>query len=66
MHTSHEQNFINNLKHEFAIYGFVSCPLTDAQLERLPKNSMTISQAYAVGCDVEAGFDFDTALSNNL
>ena len=40
-------------------YGFVSCPLTEAQWRRCPGAS-----AYSVACDVFAGVPFRVALRN--
>jgi hypothetical protein len=55
--------YIATLKRDFARYGFVSTPLTDAQLTALYKQNIKLDQAYGIGCDVAAGFSFEEAVS---
>ena len=52
------EEFNNNMKRDFAFYGFVSCPLTDDEIAQLYAAGLTFKDAYSVGCDVAAGHDF--------
>ena len=48
----------------FAKYGFIGCPLTDAQLTALYKLNVKLDDAYGVGCDVRCGHTFNQALEH--
>ena len=54
---------IRTMQHTFAYYGFIECPLSDSELEFLLRNGFTEDQIYSIGCDVEAGVDFNHAMS---
>lgn len=45
-----------------AYYGFVTCPLTEAQFVRAKGLSLTVDDLYGLGCDVNAGVPFTRAL----
>ena len=54
------------LQRDFARYGFISCPLSDEQITRLYRSNIKLEQAYGIGCDVAAGFDFVIPLGEGL
>lgn len=58
--------FIEHHKQEFAKYGFVDCPLTTNELVCLWMLDADNDAVYGVGCDVNAGIDFDRAVEVNL
>ncbi|QXV74020.1 hypothetical protein [Rhizobium phage RHEph12] len=49
-----------------AKYGFISCPLTEAQFDEaratLENDEALFGVLFGVGCDVNAGVDFHVAL----
>lgn len=55
--------YIATLRRDFAKHGFTSCPLTDEQITALYKDNIKLEQAYDIGCDVAAGFDFEHSLA---
>lgn len=57
--------YINTLKREFAKFGFIECPLTDEELAHLYQQNIKLEQAYGIGCDVAAGFEFFEAMEAN-
>ena len=57
--------YIATAQRDFARYGFVSCPLTEEQLARLYRLNVKLDQVYGIGCDVNAGVDFDRAVEVN-
>ncbi len=56
----------DDLREECAYYGFLACPLTDAQMDRLRAQGHSLTSAYGVACDVNAGFDFDITARANV
>ena len=60
------EEYINTMRREFAFYGFTTCPLTEGDLRILFRRGYSTGDAYGIGCDVNAGFDFDHAILVNL
>lgn len=58
--------YIATLKRDFANNGFISSPLTDGQIVVLYQRNFKLEEAYNIGCDVAAGFDFNYAVEINL
>ena len=56
----------DDLREDCARFGFLSCPLTDAQMDSLRAQGHSQTTAYGVACDVHAGFDFDIAARANV
>ncbi len=53
------KEYTHKLQREFAFYGFTTCPLTEGEMRILFRLGYSASDAYDIGCDVSAGFDFD-------
>lgn len=49
-------------KNHFLNYGFSFCPLTDEQLSELERRRVASDFIYGIGCDVNAGVDFEVAV----
>jgi hypothetical protein len=49
-------------KNHFLNYGFSSCPLSDEQLCELERRCVNHDFIYGIGCDVNAGVDFEVAV----
>ena len=56
------KEYINIMRREFAFYGFTTCPLTEGDLRILFRLGYSTVDAYEIGCDVNAGFDFYNAM----
>ena len=50
--------YIDDLIADFARYGFIASPLTIGEMRECYYKGLTVSEAYNIGCDVYAGFDF--------
>ena len=61
MKTSKAQ-YKQDLKAEFAHYGFPNCPLSDSEIGTLYTLGYSLGDAYGIGCDVNSGFYFDEAI----
>lgn len=57
--------YIRTIKSDFARYGFVTCPLSDSELERLYRANIKVDEVYGIGCDVNAGIAFEKAVYVN-
>jgi len=60
------ENYITKAQKKFAYYGFISCPLTPENLSELYHAKIDQNTVYNIGCDVNAGFCFLTAVLANL
>lgn len=49
-------------RNEFLRYGFSPCPLSDEQLCELERRQINPDFIYGIGCDVNAGVDFEVAV----
>ena len=49
-------------RNELLRYGFSPCPLTDEQLADLERRNVNPDFIYGIGCDVNAGVDFEVAV----
>lgn len=48
-----------------AKYGFVPCPLTEDQFNDAHMKGATDDDMFGIGCDVNAGVDFNVAVKIN-
>jgi len=46
----------------FARYGFIGTPLDDSEIKTLWLVDMDLNDVHSIGCDVNAGFDFNVVL----
>ena len=60
--TTSKAQYKQDLKAEFAHYGFPSCPLSDSEIGILYTLGYSLNDAYEIGCDVNSGFYFDEAI----
>lgn len=51
------------LREKFAQFGFLTSPLSPAQIIRCKVGGLELNEAFGVGCDVAAGFPFDDSVS---
>ena len=51
--------YIALAKQQFAFFGFIGCPLTNDELVSLYQRNVKLEDVYAIGCDVNAGFEFE-------
>lgn len=58
--------YIATAQREFAKFGFVGCPLTEEQLADLYRRNVSLDHVYGIGCDVNAGVDFEVAVKCNI
>lgn len=49
-------------RNEFLRYGFSPCPLSDDQFVELERRGISPEFIYGIGCDVNAGVDFEVAV----
>lgn len=55
-------NRIENLNTMFLRYGFLVCPLTNAELDDLVSRQWSDDTIYNIGCDVHNGHPFEEAV----
>ena len=53
---------IEDLNTMFLRYGFLVCPLTNAELDDLISRQWSDDTIYSIGCDVAAGHPFEEAV----
>ena len=53
---------IEDLNTMFLRYGFLVCPLTNAELDDLISRQWNDDTIYSIGCDVAAGHPFEEAV----
>ena len=53
---------IEDLNTMFLRYGFLVCPLTNAELDDLVSRQWSDDTIYSIGCDVAAGHPFEEAV----
>ena len=53
---------IEDLNTMFLRYGFLVCPLTNAELDDLVSRQWSDETIYSIGCDVAAGHPFEEAV----
>ncbi len=47
---------INNIQAMFALYGFITCPLSRKQIAKYIARGKTSDQIYDIGCSVYCGY----------
>ena len=60
------EQYMDNLKREFSRYGFTAAPMNDDNIWTCWVYELSIDQAYRIGCDVNAGFDFLDSLKEEV
>lgn len=59
------KTYIAAVVREFSFYGFAKPPLSLSQIRECFNAPVSVDVAYSIGCDVNAGFDFQDALTAN-
>lgn len=52
---------VNEVRREFAKYGFISCPLYHDEIQTLLDAGLDNDAIWGIGCDVAAGISFHRA-----
>ena len=58
------KDYIKAVQLEFAEYGFAACPLTSEMISYLYERSISVDQAYGIGCDINSGFTFNQCVED--